>query len=71
MANVNVRCQMTNVRSMATDLQDIALLDGHRVKYLRRRSLVQNGDGTKHGYQSGVLFHEATSLLGAFEMQLQ
>ena len=32
----------TNVRNMATDLQDIALLDGHPVKYLSRRSLVQN-----------------------------
>ena len=27
----------TNVRNMATDLQDTALLDGHPVKYLSRR----------------------------------
>ena len=35
----------TNVSNMATDLQDTALLDGHPVKYLRRRGLVQNGLG--------------------------
>ena len=34
----------TNVRSMATDFQDIALLDGHPVKYPSRRGLVQNGE---------------------------
>ena len=32
----------TNVRNMATDLQDIALLDGHPVKYLSSRGTVQN-----------------------------
>ena len=46
----------TNVRNMATDLQDISLLDIHPVKYLSRRSLVQNGVGSKHGHQSGLLF---------------
>ena len=52
----------TNVRNMATHLQDIALLDGHPVKYISRRGLVDNlGDGVemtiqKHGHQSGLLF---------------
>ena len=32
----------TDVRNMAADLQNIALLDGHPVNYLSRRSLVQN-----------------------------
>ena len=30
-----------NVSNMATDPQDTALLDGHPVKYLSRRGLVQ------------------------------
>ena len=29
----------TNVRNLATDLQDTALLDGHPVKHHRRRGL--------------------------------
>ena len=51
----------TKVRNLATNLQDIALLDGHPVKYLSMRGLVQNlGNGArmivqKHGHQSGLL----------------
>ena len=32
----------TNVRYIAMDLRDIALLDRHPVKYLSRRGLIQN-----------------------------
>ena len=32
----------TNFRKMATYFQDIALLDGHPIKYLSTRGLVQN-----------------------------
>ena len=40
----------TNVRNMATDLHNTALLDGHPVKYISRIGLVQNlGDGAMNG----------------------
>ena len=66
-----------NVRNMATDPQDTALLDGHPVKYLSRSSLVQNlggGDGMivqKYRHQSGHSSSSQLSFLAAYVMQLQ